>query len=210
MNLPNKLSMLRILLIPIILLFLLPINLFGFEPTGWNLFINDFGRIFAALLFIVASLTDYADGVIARKYNLITNLGKFLDSLADKMLVISVLIALVDIGRISSIFVVIIVLREFMVTGLRLLASNKGVVMAAEMIGKIKTVTQMIAIIYILFEPLFILIISRLFSGISKSTLDSSVILIGNVLFAICVIMTIISGLDYMIRNKEYLKEKQN
>lgn len=126
------------------------------------------------------------------------------------MLVISVLIALVDIGRISSIFVVIIVLREFMVTGLRLLASNKGVVMAAEMIGKIKTVTQMIAIIYILFEPLFILIISRLFSGISKSTLDSSVILIGNVLFAICVIMTIISGLDYMIRNKEYLKEKQN
>lgn len=80
MNLPNKLSMLRILLIPIILLFLLPINLFGFEPTGWNLFINDFGRIFAALLFIVASLTDYADGVIARKYNLITNLGKFLDS----------------------------------------------------------------------------------------------------------------------------------
>lgn len=210
MNLPNKLSMLRILLIPIILLFLLPINLFGFEPTGWNLFINDFGRIFAALLFIVASLTDYADGVIARKYNLITNLGKFLDSLADKMLVISVLIALVDIGRISSIFVVIIVLREFMVTGLRLLASNKGVVMAAEMIGKIKTVTQMIAIIYILFEPLFILIISRLFSGISKSTLDSSVILIGNALFAICVIMTIISGLDYMIRNKEYLKEKQN
>lgn len=208
MNLPNKLSILRILLIPIILIFLLPVKLFAFEPTGWNLFINDFGRIFAAILFIVASLTDYADGVIARKYNLITNLGKFLDSLADKMLVISVLIALVDIGRISSVFVVIIVLREFMVTGLRLVASNKGVVMAAEMIGKIKTVTQMIAIIYILFEPLFILIFSRMFSGVSESTLNSTVILIGNVLFAICVIMTIISGLDYMILNKDYLREK--
>ena len=132
MNLPNKLSVLRIFLIPIILIFLLPIKIFGFEPTEWNLFITDYGRIFAAILFIIASLTDYADGVIARKYNMITNLGKFLDSLADKMLVISVLIALVDIGRISSIFVVIIVLREFMVTGLRLVASNKGVVMAAK------------------------------------------------------------------------------
>lgn len=209
MNLPNKLSLLRIFLIPIILIFLLPIKLFSFEPTAWNLFIGDFGRIVAAILFIIASLTDYADGVIARKYNLITNLGKFLDSLADKMLVISVLIALVDIGRISSVFVVIIVLREFMVTGLRLLASNKGVVMAAEMIGKIKTVTQMIAIIFILFEPLFIIIISKLFSGISDSSINSSVIMIGNVLFAICVIMTIISGMDYMIRNKEYLREKQ-
>jgi CDP-diacylglycerol--glycerol-3-phosphate 3-phosphatidyltransferase/cardiolipin synthase len=209
MNLPNKLSVLRILLIPIILIFLLPIKIFGFEPTEWNLFISEFGRIFAAILFIIASLTDYADGVIARKYNMITNLGKFLDSLADKMLVISVLIALVDIGRISSIFVVIIVLREFMVTGLRLIASNKGVVMAAEMIGKIKTVTQMIAIIFILFEPLFIIILTKLFSGISATTLDSSVILIGNILFSICVIMTIISGLDYMIRNKEYLREKQ-
>lgn len=209
MNLPNKLSVLRIFLIPIILIFLLPINIFSFEPTGWNSFISDFGRIFAAILFIIASLTDYADGVIARKYNMITNLGKFLDSLADKMLVISVLIALVDIGRISSIFVVIIVLREFMVTGIRLVASNKGVVMAAEMIGKIKTVTQMIAIIYILFEPLFTIIITKLFSSISVTTVNSSVIIIGNILFAICVIMTIISGLDYMIRNKEYLREKQ-
>lgn len=209
MNLPNKLSVLRIFLIPIILIFLLPINIFSFEPTEWNSFISDFGRIFAAILFIIASLTDYADGVIARKYNMITNLGKFLDSLADKMLVISVLIALVDIGRISSIFVVIIVLREFMVTGIRLVASNKGVVMAAEMIGKIKTVTQMIAIIYILFEPLFTIIITKLFSSISVTTVNSSVIMIGNILFAICVIMTIISGLDYMIRNKEYLREKQ-
>ena len=77
------------------------------------------------------------------------------------------------------------------------------------MIGKIKTVTQMIAIIFILFEPLFIIIISKLFSGISDTALNTSVITIGNVLFAICVIMTIISGLDYMIRNKEYLREKQ-
>lgn len=209
MNLPNKLSILRIFLIPIILIFLLPIKIFGFEPTVWNTFISEFGSIFAAILFIIASLTDYADGVIARKYNMITNLGKFLDSLADKMLVISVLIALVDIGRISSIFVVIIVLREFMVTGLRLVASNKGVVMAAEMIGKIKTVTQMIAIIFILFEPLFVIILTKLLSGTSVTSISSVVIIIGNILFAICVVMTIISGLDYMLRNKEYLREKQ-
>lgn len=209
MNLPNKLSLLRILLIPTILIFLLPVKIFAFEPIEWNLFISDYGRIFAAVLFIIASLTDYADGVIARKYNMITNLGKFLDSLADKMLVISVLIALVDIGRISSVFVVIIVLREFMVTGLRLIASNKGVVMAAETIGKIKTVTQMVAIIYILFEPLFIIIMTKLFANLSDTTIYLKVTIIGNVLFAICVIMTIISGLDYMIRNKEYLREKQ-
>ena len=93
MNLPNKLSLARIILVPFILLFMLPIHIGSFAPEGWNNFVCENGMIVAAILFVIASLTDLADGKIARKYNLITNLGKFLDSLADKMLVISVLIA---------------------------------------------------------------------------------------------------------------------
>jgi CDP-diacylglycerol--glycerol-3-phosphate 3-phosphatidyltransferase/cardiolipin synthase len=208
MNIPNKLSILRIALIPAVLIFLLPVKIFFIEPIGWNEFVLGFGRVIAGILFIVASLTDYADGRIARKYNLITDLGKFLDSLADKMLVISVLIALVQLGRVSSVFVVIIVLREFMVTGIRLIASKKGVVMAAELIGKIKTVTQMAAIIYLLFEPLLTQILKIVFGISSLSSIEESVIIVGNGLFIISVIMTIISGLDYMIRNRKYLVEK--
>ena len=207
MNTPNKLSMLRIFLVPFVLLFLLPIHVFTFEPTGWNQFIADYGRIVAGIIFIIASLTDMADGKIARKYNLITNLGKFLDSLADKMLVISVLIAFVDLGRISSVFVIIIVLREFMVTGIRLIASEKGVVMAAEMIGKIKTTTQMTAIIYILFEQLFEMIFIRLLPNTEAVQISGVITGIGDVVFLISVIMTIISGFDYLIKNIHYFKE---
>ena len=143
MNLPNKLSLLRIILIPVTMLFMLPISIYGFEPAGWNAFIADKGMLIAAIVFIIASLTDMADGKIARKYNLITNLGKFLDSLADKMLVIAILIAFVELHRVSAWLLAIIILREFMVTGIRMLAAEKGVVMAAKMIGKIKTTTQM-------------------------------------------------------------------
>jgi len=207
MNTPNKLSMLRIILVPFVLLFLLPVHILSFEPTSWNLFIADFGRIIAGIVFVIASLTDLADGKIARKYNLITNLGKFLDSLADKMLVISVLIAFVDLGRISSVFVIIIVLREFMVTGIRLIASEKGVVMAAAMIGKIKTVTQMTAVIYLLFEQLLVMIFIRMLPGIEAVQISGFIIVTGDVLFLISVIMTIISGLDYLIKNIHYFKE---
>ena len=153
MNLPNKLSLMRIILIPVTMLFMLPVSIYGFEPAGWNAFIAEHGMMIAGIVFIIASLTDFFDGQIARRCNMITNLGKFLDSLADKMLVIAVLIAFVGIGRISSWLLMIIVLREFMVTGIRLMASKEGVVMAAKMIGKVKTTTQMIAIIYLLFEP---------------------------------------------------------
>jgi len=204
MNTPNKLSLLRIVLVPFVLLFILPIHIFSFEPTGWNTFIGTWGRIIAGGIFVIASLTDMADGKIARKYNLITNLGKFLDSLADKMLVISVLIALVDIDRISSVFVIIIVIREFMVTGIRLVASEKGVVMAAAMIGKIKTTTQMIAIIYLLFEPLFVMIFGKILPTVSAGP---AIYMVGDIAFLISVIMTIISGMDYLIKNIHYFKE---
>ncbi len=202
MNLPNKLSFLRIILIPITLLFMLPISIYGFEPSGWNNFINNYGLFFAGIVFIIASLTDMFDGKIARKYNLITNLGKFLDSLADKMLVIGVLLAFVELGRISAWFVMIICLREFMVTGIRMLAAQKGEVMAAKMIGKVKTTFQMIAIIFLMYEPTLNLIF-----GFFDLDFSFPIRVTGDVLFLLCVVMTIISGLDYLVKNINYLKE---
>jgi CDP-diacylglycerol--glycerol-3-phosphate 3-phosphatidyltransferase/cardiolipin synthase len=204
MNLPNKLSMLRIFLIPVTMLFMLPISIYGFEPEGWNAFISSSGMLIAAIVFIIASLTDLADGKIARKYNLITNLGKFLDSLADKMLVIAILIAFVQLQRVSAWLLAIIILREFMVTGIRMLAAEKGVVMAAKMIGKIKTTTQMIAITYLMFEPTILK-----FTGSSYDYANypvNAVTIVGDVLFFICVAMTIISGMDYLLKNLDYLK----
>lgn len=205
MNLPNKLSLLRIILIPVTMLFMLPISIYGFEPEGWNAFITEYGMMIAGLVFIIASLTDFFDGQIARRCNLITDLGKFLDSLADKMLVIAVLIAFVATGRISPWLLAIIVLREFMVTGIRLVASKEGVVMAAKMIGKIKTTTQMIAIIYLMFEPMLMKFTGDDYQASLQTPCAVSVI--GDILFYICVIMTIVSGMDYLIKNKGYLKE---
>ncbi len=204
MNLPNKLSLLRIILIPITLLFMLPISIYGFEPASWNSFVATNGMLIAAIIFIIASLTDMADGKIARKYNLITDLGKFLDSLADKMLVIGVLIAFVELGRVSSWWLLIIVVREFMVSGIRMLAAEKGVVMAAKMIGKIKTTTQMIAIIYLMFEPSILRVTGSVYDYANYPT--NVVTIIGDVLLIICVIMTIVSGLDYLLKNLDYFK----
>ncbi len=204
MNLPNKLSVMRIILVPVTLLFMLPVNIFCWQPEGWNNFINSNGMIVAAGVFILASLTDAADGKIARKYNLITDLGKFLDSLADKILVISIMLAFVELGRLSAWLVMIVILREFAVSGLRMIAASKGEVIAAKMIGKIKTVTQMIALIYLMFEPLLLKIFGLGYSGYPLAI--SPVTIIGDVLFGICVIMTIVSGVDYLIKGKHYLK----
>ena len=198
----------RIILVPFILLFMLPIHIGSFEPTGWNEFVCEYGMIVAALLFVIASVTDLFDGKIARKYNLITNLGKFLDPLADKMLVICILIALVDLGRISAIWVCIIIVREFAVSGIRMLASAKGVVIAAKMIGKIKTVTQMVAVSYLMFETLLIKIIDAA-SSCDLADIADGVQLVGNILLIISVIMTIISGVDYLLKNKDFLKEEK-
>ena len=204
MNLPNKLSILRIVLVPVTLLFMLPVNIFGWQPEGWNSFINSYGMIVAAAIFIIASFTDMFDGKIARKYNLITDLGKFLDSLADKILVISIMLAFIGLGRISAWAVMIIILREFAVSGLRMIAAAKGEVIAAKMIGKVKTVIQMIALIYLMFEPLLLKIFGLGFNGYPVEI--NAVTIIGDVLFGICVIMTIVSGIDYLIKGKQYLK----
>ena len=135
MNLPNKLTVLRMVLVPFFVAALL------LSKT------NDSLKWVALALFVIASLTDFADGYIARKYNLITNFGKFMDPLADKILTISGMICLIELGRIPSWIVVIIVAREFIISGFRLVAAENGVVIAANYWGKFKTTFQMIMII---------------------------------------------------------------
>ena len=138
MNLPNKLTILRILLIPVFVFFML-----GHTGTA--------GKWIAGLLFIAASLTDTLDGYLARKNDEITVFGKFMDPLADKLLVCSALICLVQLGRLSAWVVIIIVSREFIISGFRLVAAERGTVIAASPWGKLKTVTQMIMVILLIF-----------------------------------------------------------
>ena len=200
MNLPNKLTVLRIILVPFVLLFMLPIPSQNPVFAGWNAFIGTYGQIAALIVFIAASLTDMLDGAIARSQNLVTNLGKFLDPIADKMLVISVLIALVQRGRIHALVAIIIIIREFMVTGIRLLASDHGVVIAANQLGKLKTVTQIIAISLMMIEG----IIAGMFQTAAPA-LAGQVHWIADLAMLVAVIMTILSGYDYIHKNFKYL-----
>ena len=140
MNLPNKLTTFRVILIPFFVFFMLAPNM-----TGINHYI-------AAAIFIVASLTDLLDGKIARKYNLVTNFGKFMDPLADKLLVCSALIAFVELGYLPAWIVIIIISREFIISGFRLIAADKGVVIAANYWGKFKTTFQMIMTILLILQ----------------------------------------------------------
>ena len=170
MNLANKLTMLRIFLIPVFMIFLL-INI----PHG---------DIIATAIFIFAASTDGLDGYIARKRKEITNLGKLLDPLADKMLVTTALVALVELGRIPAWVVILILAREFFVTGLRGVAAAEGVVIAASKIGKVKTVTQIVAIVFIMLENY----IEPLVGGFP----------IGTCILAVAVFFTLYSGYDYI------------
>ena len=138
MNLPNKLTMLRVLMIPFFVLFML------MDITGAA------DKWIAVALFIVASLTDFLDGYIARKYHLVSNFGKFMDPLADKLLVSAAMICLVEMGRLPAWIVIIIISREFIISGFRLIASDNGVVIAASYWGKFKTVFQMAMIIVLI------------------------------------------------------------
>ena len=186
MNLPNKLSLMRIILVPVTVLFMLPINIYGWQPEAWNNFINN-------------------NGMIARKYNLITDLGKFLDALADKILVISVMIAFVELKRFSAWLLIIVIVREFAVSGLRMIAAANNDVIAARMVGKVKTATQMVAITYLMFEPLLLKIFGFGFSG--YATLGTNpVTIVGDVLLGISMVMVAYSGVDYLIKGKKYLK----
>lgn len=140
MNLPNKLTILRVILIPFFVFFLI-------SP-----FFDGYGNYIALAIFIIASLTDMADGKIARKYNLVTNFGKFMDPLADKLLVCSAMICLVEIDRLAAWIVIVIIAREFIISGFRLVASDNGIVIAASYCGKFKTTFQMLMIIALILD----------------------------------------------------------
>lgn len=146
----------------------------------------------AALLFIFASATDWIDGYIARKYNLITNLGKFLDPLADKLLVSAALIMLVQLELASAWIVIVIISREFAVTGLRLVAAGEGIVLAAGQMGKLKTATQMIAIILLLLH-------NYPFSYLNLP--------VGSIMLYLALFFTVVSGVDYFIKNKHVMRD---
>lgn len=178
MNLPNKLTVLRVILIPFFVAFLL------LSPG------NDTFKWVALAIFVIASLTDMADGKIARKYNLITDFGKFMDPLADKLLVCSAMICLIDLGKIPSWIVVIIIAREFIISGFRLVAADNGRVIAASYWGKFKTTFQMIMVI---------LMIAGLGDVISYYDLVTQIIM------WIALALTIISLVDYIVKNKDVM-----
>lgn len=180
MNLPNKLTLLRAVLVPFFLLMLFVDSI----PVNFTL---------ALVIFAAASITDALDGHIARKNNLITNFGKFLDPLADKVLVISALIAFVELDIISSVPVIVIVAREFMVSGLRLLAADDGVVVAAGFWGKLKTAFTMVSIVVILVS----LALSGDFELISEGVQKGIDVAIG-LLIWISTALTVISGCVYL------------
>ncbi len=179
MNLPNKLTMFRIVLIPVFLVLL---------------FMGGQAMRYAALaVFCIASLTDCLDGYIARKYNLITNFGKFMDPLADKLLVCSAMIALISVESVVMLpawVVIIIIAREFMITGFRTLAAEQNVVIAAGFWGKLKTISQMIMIIVLLLN-----IDNGVFTYLSYA------------LIGIATVLTIVSAVDYLYKNSGVLKE---
>lgn len=177
MNLPNKLTVLRVCMIPFFAAALLYDH--GDQYTM---------RIAANVLFIIASLTDLLDGRIARKYNMVTNFGKFMDPLADKLLVCSALICLMSLGQLSAWIVIVIISRDFIISGFRLVAADNGVVIAASYWGKFKTAFQMTAVILLIFN----------FPALA---------LVTNVIVGIAVALTIISLVDYVAKNYKILTE---
>lgn len=175
MNLPNKLTVLRVIMVPFFVFFML--TYVGGTANKW----------IALALFVIASLTDMLDGKIARKYHLVTNFGKFMDPLADKLLVCSAMICLIPTGKLDAAIVIVIIAREFIISGFRLVASDAGIVIAASYWGKFKTVFQMAMIIVLIAD----------FGGVFD--------IIGTVLIWIAVALTVISLVDYVWKNRQVL-----
>lgn len=195
MNIPNKLTVIRIIFVPFIALFLLAESI----PHHY---------LIAGLLFGAASLTDYYDGKIARKNGLITDFGKFADPLADKILVIAVIACFVELHIVSSVLMIIILAREFMVTSLRLVAVESGKVIAANIWGKAKTVSQMVAIITVFVTKYFIELIDMGYLPLTKwySQINLGVDICNGIVLWFCALMTVISGVIYMKDNIEFVK----
>lgn len=178
MNLPNKLTVLRVIMIPFFVVFML-------TDLG-----GTYSNYIALVIFCVASLTDMLDGKIARKYNLVTNFGKFMDPLADKLLVGAAMICLVEMGRLPAWIVIVIISREFIISGFRLIASDNGIVIAASYWGKFKTVFQMAMIIVLI------------------AAFEGSVFeVVEQILIWVSLILTIVSLVDYIRKNKEVLTQ---
>ena len=177
MNLPNKLTVLRVIMVPFFVFFML--TDVGGAAYKW----------IALAIFVIASLTDMLDGKIARKYNLVTNFGKFMDPLADKLLVCSAMICLIPSGKLPTAIVIVIIAREFIISGFRLVASDNGIVIAANYWGKFKTVSQMAMIIVLIAD----------LGGVFD--------LIGQILIWLALALTIISLIDYVWTNRQVLTQ---
>lgn len=188
MNIPNKITISRIILIPLFLIFFLaPIDLGHFFVLDYQL---PWAHFIGALMFILAASTDWLDGYYARKYNLVTNFGKFLDPLADKLLLTAALIAMVELTFLPAWIAIVIISREFAVTGIRLVAIADGQVIAASNLGKLKTVFQIIAVSALMLHNLPFELIGVPFATITVW---------------IAIILTIISGVDYFLKNKHII-----
>lgn len=177
MNLPNKLTTLRVIMIPFFVFFLL-----------WQNGENRTFRMIALALFIIASLTDLLDGKIARKYNLVTNFGKFMDPLADKLLVCSALICLIKLNALPAWMVIVIISREFIISGFRLIASDNGVVIAASYWGKFKTTFQMVSVVLLILDI-------------------QALAFVTTICVWIALLLTIVSLVDYIYKNHKILTE---
>lgn len=179
MNTPNKLTIARMIIVPFLVIFLL---------TGWG---GEANRYISLTLFVVASVTDWFDGYLARKNNLVTNFGKFMDPLADKLLVCSAMICMIDLKRLPAWFVIIIIAREFIISGFRLIAAENGIIIAANYWGKFKTASQMIMIILLIlhFDGIFV-ILEQIFIWLSLA-------------------LTIISLITYIWQNRTVLSMQE-
>ena len=199
MNLPNKLTITRLILVAVFAIFAFP------YPTVVENFVD--GTLFeilrpyiALIVYIVASITDAVDGHIARRDNLITDFGKFLDPIADKLLVSAALLALCNVSLMYLWAALIILAREFVVSGIRMLAASKGTVIAAGKLGKLKMIFQTIAIITILVAGI---VPTGLWSGFV--IIQDVIYILGNVVMVAAVLLTIVSGVEYVIKNKDVL-----
>ena len=179
MNTPNRLTVGRMILVPFLVVFML---------TGWG---GEWNRYISAVIFIVASVTDWFDGYLARKNHLVTNFGKFMDPLADKLLVCSALICFIELGKLPVWIVIIIIAREFIISGFRLIAAENGVVIAANYWGKFKTVSQMVMIILLILD----------FGGAFD--------VIETIFVWLSLALTVISLLTYIIQNRKILSMQE-
>lgn len=175
MNTPNKLTVFRMVMVPFLVLFML---------TGWGGAAN---RYICLAIFVAASITDWFDGYLARKNNLITNFGKFMDPLADKLLVCSAMICMISLGRLTAWFVIVIIAREFIISGFRLIAAENGVVIAANYWGKFKTVSQMIMIILLIMN----------WGGVFD--------ILEQIFIWLSLALTVISLVTYIVQNRQVL-----